>query len=71
MWLGDGLDSIFNSVTVDNLDKDIGGLFLLILDNDRHDRIVGQLLIEEKRFIVLDATERWFRFIFFYGGTCG
>jgi hypothetical protein len=43
MWLGDGLDSIFNSVAVDNLDKDIGGLFLLILDNDRHDRIVGQL----------------------------
>jgi hypothetical protein len=27
---------------VNNLDRDIGGLFLLILHNGRHDRIVGQ-----------------------------
>jgi hypothetical protein len=26
---------------VDNLDKDIGGLFLLICHNGRHDRIIG------------------------------
>jgi hypothetical protein len=33
----------FSIVTrVDNLDKDIGGLFLLILHNGRHYRIVGQ-----------------------------
>jgi hypothetical protein len=35
MWLRDGLDLIFSIVAhVDNLDKDIGGLFLLILHND-------------------------------------
>jgi hypothetical protein len=27
---------------VDNLDKDIGGLFLLILHNGRQDRMVGR-----------------------------
>jgi hypothetical protein len=32
MYLGDGLDSIFSVVEhADNLDKDVGGLFLLIL----------------------------------------
>jgi hypothetical protein len=29
---------------VDNLDKDIRGLFLLIIHNGIHDRIVGQFL---------------------------
>jgi hypothetical protein len=34
MWPRDGLDLIFSIVAqVDNLDKDIGGLFLLILYN--------------------------------------
>jgi hypothetical protein len=41
---------------VNNLDKDM---------------IVGQFLIEAKIVIVLDVTERWFRFNFFYSGTCG
>jgi hypothetical protein len=50
---------------VDNLDKDIRELFLLILHNGRHDRIVGQFLIELERFIVLDVTERLFRYSFF------
>jgi hypothetical protein len=36
---------------VDNLDKDIEGLFLLILHNGRHDRIVEQFLIEEKNLL--------------------
>jgi hypothetical protein len=43
---------------VNNLEKDIGGLFLLILHNGRHDMIVGKFLIKQKRFIVLDLTER-------------
>jgi hypothetical protein len=34
---------------VDNLDKDIGGLFLSILRNDRHDRIVRQLFNGRKK----------------------
>jgi hypothetical protein len=54
--VGDGLDSIFLVSRVDNLDKDIGGLFLLILHNGSHDRIFGQFLIEAMRFIVLDVT---------------
>jgi hypothetical protein len=32
----------FNFSSVNNLDKDIRGLFLLVLHNGRHDKIVGQ-----------------------------
>jgi hypothetical protein len=37
---------------------------------DKHDRIVEQLLFEAKGFILLDMTERWFRF-YFPSVTCG
>jgi hypothetical protein len=40
---------IFSIVScVDNLDKDIGGLVLLILHSDRHDMIVGQFFNRSK-----------------------
>jgi hypothetical protein len=58
MWLGDDLDSIVSRV--DNLDKDIEGLFLLILHNGRRDRIVEQFFNWRKKFIALDVNERWF-----------
>jgi hypothetical protein len=44
---------------------------LLILHSGRHNMIVGQIFNWSKEIIVLDVTERWFRFNFFYSGTCG
>jgi hypothetical protein len=38
---------------VDNLDKDIRELFLLILHNGRHDRIVGQFFNRSKEIYCL------------------
>jgi hypothetical protein len=49
---------------VDNFDKDIGRLFLLILHNGRHDMIVRQFLIEVKKFIVFDVTKGFLDLIF-------